>query len=338
MTTGTTKGPIFLLGIQRGGTNQVLNVLRSHPATYWPGGELHEVFRPRSLRGEGPRRAARKLMRYAPILLTAGDILDVDRPPRRAGLLAGARGRALAAGLARSAALNRPSVAAYKAELRRHGFFGAATPPPDRMLVKALNYNLAFVPDLFALYPDARFVGVIRDGRAVCEGHVARGADLAAATATYAFVGRQLIELEARGLPLKTWRFEDLLADAAGVSAAIYDFCGLDRGATLGVSLQDKERIVKPDGHVAGMRKIAHFYRFEEMGRHMRADANAAALGRMPAEALAEITGRCREVLAHFGYVGTGIDGETDGGTDGAGTPARTAAIAAGGPGRWGAR
>ena len=106
------KGPIFLLGIQRGGTNQVLNVLRSHPATYWPGGELHEVFRPRSLYGEGPRRAARKLLRYAPILLTAGDILDVDRPPRRAGLLAGARGRALAAGLARSAALNRPSVAA----------------------------------------------------------------------------------------------------------------------------------------------------------------------------------------------------------------------------------
>src|SRR4029079_18559224 len=123
--------------------------------------------------------------------------------------------------------------------LRRQGFFGE-TPPPDRMLVKALNYNLAFVPDLFALYPDARFVGVIRDGRAVCEGHVARGRGLAAATATYDFVGRQLIELEARGLPLRTWRFEDLVADAAGVSAAIYDFCGLDRAATLGVSLQDK--------------------------------------------------------------------------------------------------
>jgi hypothetical protein len=78
------------------------------------------------------------------------------------------------------------------------------------------------------------------------------------------------------------------------------------------------------------MRKIAHFYRFEEMGRHMRADANAAALGRMPAEALAEITDRCREVLAHFGYIGTEIDGEIDGKA----APAlpETAAMAAGGP------
>ena len=302
MTTDMAGGPIFLLGIQRGGTNQLLNILRSHPATYWPGGEFHEVFRPRSLRAEGPVPALRKLARYAPILLTAGDILDVDRPPARDGLLAGAPGRAVVAGLARSAAGNHPSVAAYKDGLRRHGFFGAA-PPPDRMLVKALNYNLAFVPDLLALYPDARFVGLIRDGRAVCEGHVARGAGLADAAAAYAYVGRRLIELEARGLPLKTWRFEDLVADAPGVSAAVYDFCGLDRAATSGVCLQDKERIVQPGGRVAGMRKVAHFYRFEEMGRHMRADANAAATARMPAEALAEITERCRPVLEHFGYL-----------------------------------
>jgi hypothetical protein len=240
-------------------------------------------------------------------------------------LLRGARGRALAAGLARSAARNRPSVEAYKAGLRRHGLLGAA-PPPDRMLVKALNYNLAFVPDLLALYPDARFVGVIRDGRAVCEGHVARGAGLAAATATYAFVGRQLIGLEAVGLPLRTWRFEDLLRDPEGVSAAVYGFCGLERGATAGVCLQDKERIIRPDGRVGGARKVASFYRFEEMRRHMRADANAAALARLPAAALAEITGRCREVLEHFHY----LDG-----APAAGEPALPPqAAAAGGPAR----
>lgn len=302
MTTDIETGPIFLLGTQRGGSNQLLNVLRSHPATSWPGGEFHEVFRPHGLRAEPPRQVARKLARYAPIWLTAGDILDLDRPPRREGMLAGARGRAVAAGLARSNALNRPSVEAYKAALRREGFFGA-TPPPDRMLVKALNYNLAFVPDLLALYPDARFVGVIRDGRAVCEGQVARGAELAAAAVAWAYAARQLGALEAQGLPLRTWRFEDFLADPAGVSAAIYGFCGLDPAATAGVCLQDKERILRPDGKVGGVRKVAHFYRFEEMRRHMRADANAGALARMPAAALAEATERCRPMLAHFGYL-----------------------------------
>jgi hypothetical protein len=296
-------GPIFLLGIQRGGTNQVLNILRSHPATCWPQGELHEVFRSRGLRAEGPVRALRKLRRYAPILLAAGDVLNPDRPPRRPGrLLAERPGQALRAGLEGSAAVNRESVAAYKAALAERGLIDPVA-APDRLVTKAMNYGLALVPDLLALWPDARFVGIIRDGRAVCEGLTVRGAGLSEASAAYAFVGRQLIDLEAAGLPLRTWRFEDLVADAPGTAAAIYAFCGLDRAATRGVCLQDKERIPKAGGGVAGMRKVAHYYSFEEMGRHMRADANAGALGRLPAAAAAEITARCRPVLAHFGYL-----------------------------------
>ena len=143
---------------------------------------------------------------------------------------------------------------------------------------------------------------MIRDGRAVCEGHIARGASVAEASAVYAFVGQQLIDLQAAGLPLRIWRFEDLLADAAGTAAAIYDFCGLDRAATRGVCLQDKERILKPGGGIAGMRKISLFYTFEEMRRHMRGDANASALARLPAAALDEITARCGAALTHFGY------------------------------------
>ena len=212
-------GPIFILGIQRGGTNQVLNILRSHPATFWPQGEFHEVFRPVGLRRDGVARTLRLMRRYAPIRFTAGDILDPDTEPKGTGLLAGARGRALRAGLEGSAAANRASVTAYKDALRSHGLLDTTT-PPDRMLTKAVNYNLAFVPDLLALYPDARFVGVIRDGRAVCEGHIARGASLADATAAYAFVARRLIDDEAAGLPLRTWRFEDLVADAEATAAA----------------------------------------------------------------------------------------------------------------------
>ena len=114
------------------------------------------------------------------------------------------------------------------------------------MLVKALNYNLAFVPDLLALYPDARFVGVIRDGRAVCEGHVARGAGLADGAAAYAFVGRRLIELEAARPAAQDLALRGPRSPTPPASrAAVYDFCGLDRGATRGVCLQDKERIVQ---------------------------------------------------------------------------------------------
>jgi hypothetical protein len=295
-----SERPIFILGIQRGGTNQVLNILRSHPATFWPQGELHEVFRARGLRREGLAATLAKWRRYAPVRAGAGDILDPDREPAP-GLLRGARGRALAAGLAASAAANRARVMAFKREMLEQGFY-ARLPEPDRMLVKVMNYNLGFAPELAALWPDAVFVGIVRDGRAVCEGHVARGAEPAAAAAAYDFVGRRLIEAEAAGLRLRTWRFEDLLADAAATARAIYGFCGLDPAATRGVSLQDKVRVTGAGGAVAAVRKTARFYGFEEMGAHMRADANEGALERLPAAARAVIEDRCGPVLAHFGY------------------------------------
>ena len=231
-----TGGPIFILGIQRGGTNQILNILRSHPATCWPQGEFHEVFRPRSLRAEKTRGLA-KLRRYAPICLTAGDILDPDTPPAARDCSPGRAAGRSAPGLEGPAAANHASVAAYKAALAEQGFFAAdPPPPPDRMLTKALNYNLVFVPDLLALWPDARFVGVIRDGRAVCEGHIARGASVAEASAVYTFVGGQLDRAAGRRPAAPDLALRGSLADTAGSAAAIYDFCGLDRAATRGGS------------------------------------------------------------------------------------------------------
>ena len=210
---GRAGGPIFLLGIQRGGTNQLLNILRSHPDTCWPQGEFHEVFRWRGLRREGPRAVIAKTLRYAPIRLGAGDILDPDRRAPRAGLLTGRRGRAVAAALAAATAANRTAVLGYKAALRAHGLLDGAA-APTRMLVKVMNYNLLFAPDLHALYPDAVFVGLIRDAVAVCEGHIARGATVAGAAEAWAFAASQLVELQAR-LPLRVWRFEDLVAETA---------------------------------------------------------------------------------------------------------------------------
>lgn len=297
-----TERPIFVLGIQRGGTNQILNILRSHPDTFWPQGEFHEVFRPRGLRREGARQVLAKWARYAPIRLRHGDILDPDRRPEGTGLLAGGAGRALRAGLAASARANGTAVKGYKEALQARGFLDAGV-APERMLVKVMNYNLAFARDLLALWPEARLVGVIRDGRAVCEGHVARGAGVAAAAAVYAFVGETLAALEAEGLPVRTWRFEDLLADAAGVARDIYGFCGLDPARVRGVCLQDKARVTGPDGRTGGNRKVDLYYGLDEIGRHMRADANAGALARLPDGARAEVEARAETALRRFGYV-----------------------------------
>ena len=104
----------------------MLNILRSHPDTTWPQGEFHEVFRWRGLRREGLGAVVAKTLRYAPVRLGAGDILDPDRKAPREGLLTGRRGRAVAAGLAAATAANRAAVLGYKAALREHGLLDGA--------------------------------------------------------------------------------------------------------------------------------------------------------------------------------------------------------------------
>ena len=149
---------------------------------------------------------------------------------------------------------------------------------------------------------------MIRDGRAVCEGHVARGAGLAAAIEAYGFVGRRLIDLEAPGLPLRTWRFEDLLADAAG-AAPRSTTSAASTAAPPGVCLQDKERVLKPGGGVAGMRKIALLQLRGDGPAHarrrqrQRAGADAGRGARRDHRALPDA------VLPHFGYSGCGGHG-----------------------------
>lgn len=293
-------GPVFILGLQRGGTNQPLNIFRSHPATYWPQGEFHEPFRPRRFK-KNPLILGRQLLRYAPIWLARGDVLNLDAPLRHPRPLRGLPGKALRAGLRDSSRVNRDSVARYKSVLREEGFY-ADDLPPDRMVVKVMNYNVGLVPDLLDLYPDARLIGIIRDGRGVCEGQMARRAGVEQATSLYNQFGRWLIDFEAAGMPIRTWRFEDLLADPWKVSVEMYRFAGLDPDRTEGVMLQDKHRVVEAD-RIVGINKIERCYRFADMAQHMRLDANASSLARLDPRARAEIDARCADVLAHFGYL-----------------------------------
>jgi hypothetical protein len=306
-TTGDAFGnsesaaPIFILGLQRGGTNQLLNVLRSHPDTCWPHGELHEILRPSGSGLEGAARNARRFLAYLPVLLAAGDILSPHRPPPE-GALAGRRGKWVKAELARATRANRQRVQAYKSALAHHGYLPAGPSCPHRMVVKVVNYNVGLAAELARLYPRSVFVGLIRDAVGVCEGRTARGGDLEAATAVYNYVGEQLTALHAAGVAIRTFRFEDLVGNPEAVARDVYSLCGLDPAATLGLCLQNKERLSNASGTVVGARVTEAFYRFEDVRRHMRRDPNAGAVSRLSEDSKARIRERCMPVLKHFGY------------------------------------
>lgn len=293
--------PIFLAGLQRGGTNQVMNVLRSHPDTFWPAGELHAVYRPSRARTKGLATYLRRLLRYAPLYAAAGDFLN---PHRLAGdvSLAGWRGRWLDATLDWASRTNAAETTAYKSALVENGLIDADGPPPSRLVIKLMNYNVGLMGELARLWPDARFIGVLRDPFALAESRLVRGAALDDVMSLYAFVEETLARAENDGLPLRVVRFEDLIETPAPVMRDILAACDLDPSHMRGVCLQDKTRVADADGRVVRFTTTDGFYAFEDVHKHMRRDVNAAAVSRLSAAQKEEIGRLCATAIARRGY------------------------------------
>jgi len=296
------KNPIFILELQRGGTNQFLNIIRSHPDTVWPDGELHEIFRHRGRKLREAGALITKAIRYAPLALSVGDVLNPRNHPRD-GVLAGWRGRWFDAALATAVTANRGAVAEYKAALVDHGFIDPDKPSDERVVVKLVNGNVGLVNELARLYPSARFVGVLRDATAVCGGRLARGGSLDAAIADYSYVGSVFIKADEEGLSLKVFRFEDLLRDPIRVIDEIFQFCQLNARDVHSICLQDKGRVENGSGRVTGLTKSDGFYSLEGVARHMRQDANKASSANVTHEQKSRIEAFCSSTLSRYGYL-----------------------------------
>ncbi|MBE9639284.1 sulfotransferase family protein [Salipiger mangrovisoli] len=289
--------PIFILGLQRGGTNQMLNALRSHPDTVWPDGEMHEVLRPRPALGADTLRT---LAGYLPTALRSGDILN----PRQAPGPLRPRDRAwIASELARATARNLPEVRRYKRALAAQGLGPSLLSGRNRMVVKVMNYNIGLATELDRIYPGARFIGLVRDPYGICESMMARGADPAKILPLYRYFGETLLRLEARGLPLKVVRLEDMVTDFRKTVDEVFNLCGLETGVTQGLCLQTKKRITDAQGRVVGTRKVDTFHAFEHANGHMREDVNEMARASLAPEVAGMIQKNCAAIMERFGYL-----------------------------------
>lgn len=165
------KSPIFIVGLSRGGSSILLNILRSHPDLCSPRGETHQVFYGKP--DEPLLTRLSKLARYLPIMLTQQQhVFSPHNCKARKSLLLRNR-KAIDKILFEEKLLARDDtqnkyrsegIAYSDEEIRR-----------ARLLCKNID-GLAFATQLFAdIYPDAVFFGLVRNGLAVSEGHIRRG-------------------------------------------------------------------------------------------------------------------------------------------------------------------
>ncbi|CUH42220.1 sulfotransferase [Ruegeria atlantica] len=298
-------GPIFILGLQRGGTNQLLNILRSHPDTTWPHGEFHEVLRPSWANRNSVYDFARIAYRYLPVLSAQGDLINPRKQIRPAALDQRTR-KWISKGLAQATKKNGTEVSRYKAAIEAKGFFRNGPARSSRMVVKLVNYNVGLARNLHQIYPNAMFIGIMRDATGICESMMSRGAKPEKILGLYQSVAQTFLDLAGEDFPIMLLRFEEIITDIVATSSRVFSFCGLDSDAISGLCLQDKARVFDKNGKVVGMQKVDAYYDISIASTHLRGDVNASAHARLPEHLRLQIEASCGPLMQQLGYRSVG--------------------------------
>lgn len=218
------RNPIFIVGLSRSGSSILLNILRSHPDVCSPRGETHQVFYGKP--DEPLSTRLFKALRYLPIVLRQREhVFSLHNYRERRPLLPGSMAlidRVLFFEKLRATGVTQNRYRAegveYTVEQIRR----------SRLLCKNLD-GLVFTTPLFAgMYPDATFFGLVRNGLAVCEGHVRRGRSAAAIGRRYARACGQILA-DARCLPnFHLVRYETLTRETLVTAGEIFELARLD--------------------------------------------------------------------------------------------------------------
>lgn len=200
------RKPIFIVGLSRGGTSIMLHILRSHPDVCSPRGETNQVFYGKpdeSIFGRIP-----KILRYVPIMLRQREHVFSPHSCRERRPLS-ARSMEIIDRI-----LFFDKLLATDDTQNRYRAEGIENTQDEiresRILCKSID-GMAFTTPLFAsMYPDATFFGLVRNGLAVCEGHIRRGSTATSYGRLYANVCGQIIADTNRLPNFHLIRYEEL--------------------------------------------------------------------------------------------------------------------------------
>ncbi len=290
--------PIFVLGLQRGGTGLLQNILLSHPDVCKTRGELHEVFHGRR-GGREEQHELRcttclKLFQYAPIVLLEGyDVFSINRLAVRKPF------SHITASLV-DLILYQEKVKARNANENMYKSEGVPYSKKEiqrsRLLCKNLNGLVFLTPNLQQIYPDAHFVAIVRNGFAVCEGQMRRGRSLRDSALLYEKCCRRIIEDNNR-LPNYTMiRFEDVLLKPKQSVQKIMS------SANLSLDKVTKIRLVGRQMPNKTRDNRLFWCTFDELADHIDPEIDRRQIQRLDRETKATIMSIAGNSMRHLGY------------------------------------
>jgi hypothetical protein len=145
-----------------------------------------------------------------------------------------------------------------------------------RLLTKGLN-GIVFTVEMFReMYPGAVFIGLIRNGLAICEGYIRRGGTAEKTAHIYKSVAEKMLEYRAQMQNYHIVSYEDMVAHPLKFVDKIYKLAGLDVKVLEKIRLQSK-RVMDPSGKrnlFKGSDRQVFWYKLSDIHHHIKPDIN----------------------------------------------------------------
>ena len=285
------KKPIFIVAFARGGSNIVLNMLRSHPDVCSPCGETQEIFHGKGNAGRIDQ--VKRRLKYLPVALAEKrNVFSMSSwSPRKQF---------------KNSSKKKIDEILYKDRFKgqvpkdSRSFYTNEELANCRLLCKNLNGLIFTVPNFYDMYPDASFIAVIRDPRAVCEGHIRRNLYQTEEIASYySKAVQQIIKDEKEIENFHIFRYEDLVAAPRKSLEKIYKACDLKVNAIKEIRMETK-KVVGHDNSPTGKQMV--WYPLNEFHKHILPDANTNQISKLSLKDKSLIEDICEEEMNIFGY------------------------------------
>lgn len=295
------KKPIIVNGFGRGGTNILMNFILSHPGIVMPSGELNKVFKGGS-RGNGYLRNKYKQCFYDfPLRMFCGDIFDRFSYTYRKRIPEAAQ-RYIDFVL-----WVEKQFASYEGHNKwkdKETLYTKKELRNARLVVKAHN-GLVFMDDIFRdMYQDVRFVAIIRNGYAVCEGHMRRGRSIEAAAALYRAAGDEIAKNMSKDDYLMI-KFEDILIKPLEAIVRIYNHFDINIDDVTHFRLQHKPVAVKGEKKsvlYGGYDRQLAWFAKDELKDFFKQDVNTVQIARLSVDERKYLQSSIGDTMKKFGY------------------------------------
>ena len=279
-----------------------MNLLLSHPDVVAPHGELHHVFKGGALNEKKMSGFYKKIFYDLPLKLMSGkDIFRrVSFWPRK---------------IPNEIVLTYIDWILYREKQKATDESYNLWKNPankytkdeiaDSRLTFKAHDGLVFCNDIFRkMYPDARFVAIVRNGFAVCEGHIRRGYSVEKAAMRFTKTGEEI----ARNFSNPDYlciKFEDILTEPLKSIQSIYIHCGLDINKCQYFRLQHKATVSANGKSIlkGDYDRQLEWYTPDEINRYFVSDVNKNQISRLTADEINYLTKAIGPTMQKLNYL-----------------------------------